>query len=166
MANPLQMLKLEMRAYQHIEEIEVNAAPDRVWKTLVKPSEWFGFDPDKSKWPKSSLKAAPGGLFTVTFGDGTTMLHGTVTYIEPGKLMRISGPFGLTHLAVNNTVIFELQPHGDGKKTLLRMGRRTFGYVDDTVEERARNGSKRMLGMIKEAAEASGKTKKGTKKKS
>ncbi len=159
MANPLQMLNLEVKAFQHIEEIAVDASPKKVWDALLSPEEWFGFDPDKKKWPKTSLKAKPGEPFKVKFPNGTSMVHGTVTYVEPGKLLRLSGQFGLTHLAVNCVFIFELQPQEDGAKTLLRLGRRVFGYIDDTVEERTKGGWKHMLGQIKTAAEAKAKKK-------
>ncbi len=164
MANPLQMLNLSIKGFQHIEEVPVEASPERVWKAITSPEEWFGFDPDKNKWPKSSLKAKPGEQFAAKGANGTMMLHGTVTYVEPGKLLRISGSFGLTHLPVNSTFIFELQPQEDGTKTLLRLGRRTFGFIDDSVEERMKGGWQRLLGQIKAAAEASkgkGKKKKG-----
>ncbi|HVT82494.1 MAG TPA: hypothetical protein VHM90_17770, partial [Phycisphaerae bacterium] len=77
-----------------------------------------------------------------------------VTQIENNQLLRLSGPFGMQHLPVNNAIIFELQPKNDGKETLLRTAQRTFGFIDAELEMRYRTYVwPRMLPQIKEVAE-------------
>ena len=153
MANPLQMLKLKPAAHQFIVEVPINAAPKKVWSTLVNPNKWFFFDPDKTKRSKHTLDLSPGGLWTGRHPSGSGTLMGTVTYYEPGKLLRVAGPLGMSHLATNNLIIFELQPSADGKTTTLRVGTRLFGFLDKDAKTRIGGAWERVLGNLKVAAE-------------
>ena len=153
MANPLQMLKLKTTALQFIQEVPINAAPKKVWSPILKPSAWFYFNPDKTTRAKHTLELRPGGQWTSQYKDGTAMLLGTVTYFEPGKLLRLAGPMGMTHLPANNVFIFELQPSSDGKKTTLRVGTRLFGFLHSDVKKHVPEAWKMLLGQLKSAAE-------------
>src|SRR2546423_8450095 len=134
MANPLTLLKLKPRALQFIQEVPVDAPPARVWETLVNVGRWWGFDPgDRPKW---TLELWPGGRFLSESSDGIQMLHGLVTYIEPNKLLRMSGQMGQSHLPVMHAFIWELQPRNDGRTTLLRFGQRSHGLVDADIGKR------------------------------
>ena len=153
MANPLQMLKLKPTALQFIEEVAINAAPKKVWATTAKPGSWFFFNPDKATHSKHSFELKVGGMWTAANPNGSSGLMGTVSYIEPGKLLRISGPLGLTHVPTTNVLIFELVPSADGKKTTLRVGTRMFGFLDKDVKKRFGDAWKMLLGQLKAAAE-------------
>ncbi len=118
---------------------------------MTNPSGWFIF-PDM-QGVKSTLDLRPGGLWTMQTPDGAQTFMAQVTLIEPEKLLRVSGPFGLSHLPVNNVMIYELQPQNDGKTTLLRVGQRTFGYVDADLQSRYSGGWKKFLEAIKNLAE-------------
>lgn len=154
MANPLKELPLAPLGFQRIQELPIDAPPARVWETLINPNNWFGFEPDKANWPKCSLELKPGGLWTMQGPDGAAFLMGTVTHIEPHKLLRFSGSMGMTHLPCINVFIYELQPQHDGKGTLLRVGQRTFGYIDADVETRTAAGWGQLMQNLKVAAEA------------
>jgi len=153
MANPLKLLKLKATGFQFIEEIHIDANPKKVWAAVTNPGKWFGFDPDPKKWNKHTMDVTPGGKWISTAKDGTTFMLATVTYIEPGKLLRLIGQIGMTHLPVSNVFIFELQPQKAGKATLLRLGQRTFGFGDADLEERIHGAWKKLLPNIKTAAE-------------
>jgi uncharacterized protein YndB with AHSA1/START domain len=152
MANPLKLLKLKPTGFQFIQEIPISSPPAKVWSSLLKIGQWFRFDAN-SPWPKHTLEAKPGGKWISTSKDKSTALHGVVTCIEPGKLLRISGQLGMTHLPVQTVVIFELQPKSNGKTTLLRLGHRTYGFVDADVEKRFKGGWSHLLPQIKAVAE-------------
>lgn len=153
MANPLKQLDLIQSGFQHIFEIPVAATPAKVWTTVLHPGSWFGFDPDRSSWSKHTLELAPGGKWTSKNPNGNEALMAMVTLIEPGKLLRLTGPIGLSHLPVINVIIFELQPQADGKSTLLRVAHRCSGYMDAEVEKRYHGAWTHLLGQLKGVAE-------------
>ena len=150
MANPLKMLTLESQGIQFIHETPVSAPPEKVWAAVKNPSDWFYFGERRSK---HTLDLRAGGQWIAVNKDGSENLFGRVVYLEPGKLLRINGQLGLTHLPVNCVVIFELQPQNDGKATLLRIGMRIFGFIDADVKERYEGAWQKLMGQIKTLAE-------------
>jgi uncharacterized protein YndB with AHSA1/START domain len=153
MANPLKMLKLKPSGFQFLHETPLHETPAKVWKTLINPTSWFGFTPVGEKNHKQSFTLAPGGLWTVTNPDGNSMLIATVTYIEPGKLLRLSGPMGLAHLPVINAFIFELVPTDNGKTTLFRTAHRCYGSITADIKGNYTGAWKHLLAKFKYAAE-------------
>ena len=153
MANPLKELPLQNVSFQRIQETSIDAPPAKVWAALVKPNNWFGFDADRATWPKSTLDLKPGGSWVMEGKDGMASLMGTVTHIEPGKLLRFSGQMGMTHVPCLCVFIFELQPKNDGKGTLLRVGQRVSGYMDPEAEKRSEGGWQQLMGNLKKASE-------------
>jgi uncharacterized protein YndB with AHSA1/START domain len=151
MANPLQILPLKTLAIQFIEETTIAAPNQKVWSTVINPTAWFQFDADPAKHGKHSFELRPGGQWTATNPSGSANLLGTVVYYEPGKLLRIQGQVGLSHLPVNGVVIFELQEKDGG--TLLRVGMRLIGFMDEGVEARYQGAWKHLLSQIKAASE-------------
>jgi uncharacterized protein YndB with AHSA1/START domain len=144
------MLKLRADGFQFIQETPIDAPPAKVWKSLLDVRGWWGFGPVEKR-PKVSFAARAGGQWRSQAPDGTEALHATVTYMEPGKLLRMQGQMGLTHLPVTSVIIFELQPRGKG--TLLRMAQRTYGFMDAGVKKRYQGGWKQILPQIKQFAE-------------
>ena len=153
MANPLKMLKLKATGIQFILEIPIEASPRIVWATILNTPAWFGFDDDRSRWPKQTFEAWPGGRWVMEHPGGPSYLFATITQVEPEKLLRLSGSMGMNHLPVSGAVIFELQPRKDGKTTLLRVGTRMFGYLDKDVKKRYQSGWKKLFAQLKSAAE-------------
>ena len=153
MANPLKMLKLKPTGIQFIQEVPIDAPPKKVWSSMLDVNTWFIYDANDPNPAKHSLNLKAGGQWTGVRKDGSAMLMGTVTYFEPGKLLRISGQLGMTHLPMQAVVIFELQPKGDGKKTLLRVGTRMYGFMLGDVKKNIQGGWKHFLGQLKTLAE-------------
>ncbi len=150
MANPLKMLKLKPTGFQYIHETPINAPPKKVWAALLKPETWFWFDEsDKSK---QTFEAKPGGRWTIENAESSSLM-GIVTHVEPGKLLRLTGPMGLSHLAVANAFIYELQPQNGGKTTLLRAAQRTFGFLTPGIKNDYAGGWKHLMGKLKAVAE-------------
>jgi uncharacterized protein YndB with AHSA1/START domain len=153
MANPLKLLKLKADGFQFIHGLPIDAPPKKVWASLLKVDRWFGMEADRKRGLKATLEAWPGGRWIIKSHDGVERLFGLVTQIEPGKLLRLSGTMGLSHLPANNVLIFELQPRDDGKSTLLRFGQRTFGLLTADVKKNVPNAWKQMLPNLKALAE-------------
>jgi hypothetical protein len=146
MANPLKLLKLKPTGFQFIEELPIEASPKKVWSSLLKVEKWFRFDPDPKKASKHTFEATAGSRWLSTNWEGNTVCHGTVTYVEPGKLLRVEGQIGATHLPVTTVVIFELQPQAERNAQWQEQHERTLaGYaahnaqVADALLQRSRN---------------------------
>jgi uncharacterized protein YndB with AHSA1/START domain len=161
-ANPLKMLKLKPQGFQFIQELKVEASTQRTWDALLDVRGWFKFDPTMENKGRT-LEVWPGGRFYNTLPDGTQMYYGMVTHIEPGKLLRLSGPMGNTHMPVESVYIFEIQPRGTNA-SLLRFGQRTYGYIDNDLAKRMKGGWGKLLPQLVALAEA-GATKKSSKRK-
>jgi uncharacterized protein YndB with AHSA1/START domain len=153
MANPLKLLKLKPTNFQFIQELPINAPPKKVWSSLLSVGKWFGFESNAKEWNKGTLEPRLGGRWYFKAKDGTESLFATVTHIEPGKLLRVSGSIGLTHLPVTSVCIFELQPKNNGKTTLLRLGQRTFGFIDADRKKGYQGGWKQLTAQLKKLAE-------------
>lgn len=153
MANPLKELPLQPIGFQRIQEVHILAAPKKVWAALAEVGKWFVFNPDPATHPKQTIEMKAGGQWIVLHKDGGSSLSATVTHIEPEKLLRLSGPMGMSHLPVMNAFIFELQPKAQGKETLLRMAQRTFGFIDPELEGRYGGAFGMLLNNIKALAE-------------
>jgi uncharacterized protein YndB with AHSA1/START domain len=150
MANPLKLLKLKPSHFQFIQELKIDAPVERVWASVLDVGHWFHFDPTSKDTAR--LEAWAGGRFYAERADGSSSLHAIITHLEPGKLLRMTGPMGLSHLPATNVFIFEVQPRGKG--SLLRVCQRTFGFIDATVGKRYQGGWRQLLPQIKALAES------------
>ncbi len=152
MANPLKELSLKPIGFQFIQELPIDAPPEKVWAALLNVGDWFRMEDGRPR-PKTTLDARPGGQWLSYAADGTASLFATVTLVEPKKLLRLAGQIGMSHLPVTHVVIFELQPRAGGKATLLRLGQRSFGFMEEDTEKRMQGGWGQLLPQLKEAAE-------------
>jgi len=153
MANPLKMLKLKPIGFQFITECPINASPKKVWSSLINVEKWFRFNPDPKKASKQTLQPTAGGRWLSKTWEGNSIFMATVTYVEPGKLLRLVGQFGSTHLPISTVLIFELQPQAGGKSTLLRLGQRSIGFIEADMKKRYQGIWDRLLPQLKELAE-------------
>ena len=152
MANRIKLLKLKQRGFQFVQNISIAAPPAKAWAALLDMQGWFQFADGHTA--KITFDPRLGGLFATESRDGSvTMLHGVVAHLEPNRVLRINGPMGVTHLPINNVMIWELYPQAGGKRTLLRFCQRTFGFLTDDIEKNFRGGWSKLLPQLKALAE-------------
>ena len=151
MPKPLKLLSLKPGAFQFIQEVKIDAPPARAWKALMNVQGWWKYTMVSGGKPK--LEPWAGGRFYEAGRNGVEALHGVITYIEPNKLLRLSGQLGMSHLPVNHVYIFELQPGGKG--TLLRLCHRSHGYMTAKLKEDFQAGWPGLLKELKKLAEES-----------
>jgi uncharacterized protein YndB with AHSA1/START domain len=150
MPNPLKLLKLKPGGFQFIQEVPIAAKPAKVWKTIMNVGKWWAF-PMTGEKGKMKIEPYAGGRFYETNPNGVEALHAHISYLEPNKLVRFTGPMGASHLPITNTFIFELQPKGKG--TLLRLCHRGHGMFTDGKAPKYEGGWKELLASLKKVAE-------------
>ena len=126
------------------QEVEITATPERVFDALTaQVGAWWSqhFSPA----PRAiALEPWPGGRFYEEFGGGVDAmgtggaLYATVTYLEPGRRLALTGPFGMPG-PVLGLVSFDLEPRADGAATLVRLSHHAVGAID--ADTRARYGA-------------------------
>jgi uncharacterized protein YndB with AHSA1/START domain len=111
------------------QTVTVAAPAAKAWAALIDIRSWW----DKSHtWSGDaanlSLEPAPSGCFCEKLPGGGGVRHMTVVYVEPNKLLRLSGGLGpLQDLAVAGAMTFKLT-EAQGKTT-LEMTYKIGGYA-------------------------------------
>jgi uncharacterized protein YndB with AHSA1/START domain len=111
------------------ETVTVAAPAAKTWAALIEPRTWW----DKSHtWSGDaanlSLDATPGGCFCEKLPGGGGVHHQTVVYVEPNKLLRLTGGLGpLQDMAVNAVMTIKLTEAAG--KTTIELIYRTGGYL-------------------------------------
>jgi uncharacterized protein YndB with AHSA1/START domain/DNA-binding transcriptional ArsR family regulator len=129
----------------HIEqELVIHASPQQVFEALtIGIDAWWmkGFESPHSTF---HLEPMAGGRFYEDFGQGRgSAFFATVTYLEPGKKLRLMGPMGMSG-PVMGTIAFDLVPERDG--TRLTLSHRVVGAVDEDDRETYTHGWQELLG--------------------
>lgn len=129
----------------HIEqELVIHAEPHQVFEALTTGVDaWWakGFASPNSTF---HLEPVAGGRFYEDFGQGRgDALFATVTYLEPGKKLRLMGQMGMSG-PVMGTIAFDLLPERNG--TRLKLTHRAMGAVDDDDRETYTHGWQELLG--------------------
>ena len=106
-----------------------------VWRMLTgHVSEWWdGNHTYSGSAANMFIEARPLGCFCETLGDGGAVVHMTVTMINPGKVLRLTGglgPIGL--MGAEGNMVFSLVD--DGENTQLSLEYRVGGYHPDGLE--------------------------------
>jgi len=99
----------------------VGRSPDAQWAALI---DWPGWWPDAHSWSGSAanldLDPEADGELEEEWGDGNSVLHGIVLNAQPGKLLRMTAPFGpLQAMPVTAILDIALTPEGDGTRVTL-----------------------------------------------
>jgi uncharacterized protein YndB with AHSA1/START domain len=111
------------------QTLTVAAPAAKAWAALIDPRSWW----DKSHtWSGDaanlSLEAKSNGCFCEKLAGGGGVRHMTVVYVEPRKVLRMSGGLGpLQDLAVSGAMTFKLT-EAEGKTT-LEMTYKIGGYA-------------------------------------
>lgn len=110
------------------ETAHIAASPDAVYATLIHPETWWNADHTFSgNSANLSMDAKAGGCFCETWKDGSVR-HATVVFAQPGKALRLRGPFGpFQGQGVASALTFTLKPDGTG--TAFKLEDIVGGYM-------------------------------------
>jgi uncharacterized protein YndB with AHSA1/START domain len=105
----------------------IQAAPAEVYRRLLRVGEWWNSEHTYSRDARNlSIEDHAGGCFCEKLANGS-VLHMTVEFASPGKLLRMSGGLGpLQTVASAGSMTVELQPEGAG--TRLNLTYMVSGY--------------------------------------
>lgn len=119
----------------------VTADPQSAWKTLIEDVDLW-WPKDHSWWGKASkltIEPRAGGCFCEVAdpqraGARQQALHMTVTFVDPGKLLRMTGGLGpLQGMGLHGALEFRLAPEGGG--TRITLWYRAGGYTPDDLSK-------------------------------
>lgn len=122
-----------------VNEVTIDATGEMAWKAAIKDiGLWWSSDHTISgDAGRLSITAVPQGCFCESFGEGAGVVHLTVTMVNPGVIIRLTGglgPLGLMGVNGNMTWEFEVVEHGTKVKFTYAVG----GYRPeglDTIAE-------------------------------
>jgi len=135
-----------------LASVEIEADPATVWTSLIDDvGAWWphSFSDD----PKISLEPWVGGRFLEEFGEGGGALYAVVTYLEPGKVLRVSGAMGMPG-ARQYVKTYRLEPNGTG--TTVSTEASMLGDIDPDRRESYRSGGVELLAALKRFVESGG----------
>ncbi len=129
----------------HIEqELVITAEPQQVFEALTTGVDAWWMQGFESPHSTFHLEPVAGGRFYEDFGQGRgSALYATVTYLEPNKKLRMTGPMGMRG-PVMGTIAFDLVAEGNG--TRLKLSHRVMGAVNDDDRETYTHGWQELLG--------------------
>lgn len=101
------------------------------WQALVADIDrWW--PKDHSWWgaaSRLSIDPRAGGCFCEIADDGRQALHMTVTFVDPGKTLRLLGGLGpLQGMGLHGAMEFRLEPAPEGAGTVIALRYRVGGY--------------------------------------
>jgi hypothetical protein len=110
------------------------ATPPEAYEAFVAIGEWW--DPAHSysgDAARLSLELKPGGAFLETLGDGGFVKHLELTYLEPGKEIRLLGGLGpLQPMGLHGAMTVQFLPAGEGSKIVMLYN--VSGFSDTGLE--------------------------------
>jgi uncharacterized protein YndB with AHSA1/START domain len=112
------------------QKLVIAAGPDKVYAALIEPGKWWSpghtFSGDSANM---SLDAHAGGCWCETLKNGGSVLHMTVVYVDPGKVLRLRGALGpFQSTGMDGALTITLDPAKDGGTT-VEMTYNLGGYV-------------------------------------
>lgn len=98
------------------ETAHVASTPDKAYAGLLTPSHWWNSDHSFSgNAANFTLEARAGGCWCETLPDGGSVQHMTVTYLAPGKVLRLRGALGpLGSMPIEGVMTWTLKGAGGG----------------------------------------------------
>jgi uncharacterized protein YndB with AHSA1/START domain len=116
-------------------ETHIAASPDKVYAAIIEPARWWSSDHTFSGDAHNlRLDAKAGGCFCETLRNGGSVMHLTVVYADPGKVLRLRGalgPFQALGVAGALTWTLESAAHGTDLTVTYALG----GYNKDGFAE-------------------------------
>jgi uncharacterized protein YndB with AHSA1/START domain len=116
---------------------DVAAPPAEAWQALLRLPQWWSDQHTFSgRAANMSLKPQAGGCWCERWGDGRSVLHGQVAWVQAPQTLRVYANLGpLQELAVNGVLTFTLREQ-DGKTT-VRLTYRVSGAPDAGLDKLA-----------------------------
>ena len=108
-----------------VNEVVIDAERDAVWASAVgNVAAWWSSDHTISgDASRLDITAVPQGCFCEHFGESSGVVHMTVTMVNPGVVIRLTGGLGpLGLMGVNGNMTWEFESAEDGTKV-------TFTYA-------------------------------------
>ena len=102
-----------------VNEVVVDAEKDAVWRAAIEDvGLWWSSDHTISgDASRLSITAVPQGCFCESFGQGAGVVHLTVTMVNPGVVIRLTGGLGpLGLMGVNGNMTWEFEAVEDGTR--------------------------------------------------
>ena len=121
---------LQSNGFTLDQKIDIQAPPDKVYAALLEPGKWWSAAHTFSGDAKNmTLDARPGGCWCETLPNGGGVMHMTVVYVDPGKMLRLRGalgPFQSTGMDGTMTVTVDAKKAGG---TALEWSYSLGGYI-------------------------------------
>lgn len=125
-----EVVDLQANGFSLRQKIAIAAAPDKVYAALIEPAKWWSkyhtFSGDAANM---TLEARPGGCWCEKLPNGGGVLHMTIVYADPGKMLRMRGalgPFQSTGMEGTMTITLDAAKGGG---TDLELNYNLGGYV-------------------------------------
>ena len=122
-----------------VNEVIIDASRQDVWKAAIEDiGTWWSSDHTVSgDASRLSITAVPQGCFCESFGAGAGVVHLTVTMVNPGVVIRLTGGLGpLGLMGVNGNMTWEFDDADEG--AMVRFTYAVGGYRPeglDTIAE-------------------------------
>jgi uncharacterized protein YndB with AHSA1/START domain len=142
-------MKLEDMTLDVEQQIEIKAAPEKVFKVML---DRLGKDntTPAGESLQLQLEAKPGGRWFRDRGNGIGHLWGFVQVIKPPSLLELSGPLFMSYPAHNHVEV-KVEKTATGSRVTLR--HRAIGLIDPEHRKGVSTGWGHMLAEMKKAAE-------------
>ncbi|MEO1037122.1 MAG: ATPase [Pseudomonadota bacterium] len=116
-------------------EITTSALPAKVWTTLTENVDawWHPDHTFSGDAANLSIDATPLGCFCERLDDGGSVVHLTVTFIQRGEMLRLTGGLGpLGLMGVDGNMTISVIPANGG--TILKLVYTVGGYSPDGLD--------------------------------
>ncbi len=114
--------------------VEVDVSPNKAYGQFLRVGEWWNADHTWFGDAKNLyIEPVAGGCFCETSGD-RSVLHMLVSFVEPGKSIRMLGGLGpLQEMGLQGVLTFQFDPLDDGG-TRITHEYRVSGYTKDGLK--------------------------------
>ncbi len=101
-------------------EAQSTLSADELWQRLTQPATWWHPDHTYSGRAENlSLNAEVGGVWREDWDEGA-VIHGTITFLRRGEILRMNAPFGpLQALGAYTIWTITISQDGDGSKVVF-----------------------------------------------
>ncbi|HWA89383.1 MAG TPA: SRPBCC family protein [Rhizomicrobium sp.] len=125
-----EVVDLQSNGFTMDQKIEIQATPDKVYAALIDPAHWWSSGHTFSGDAKNmTFDARPGGCWCETLPNGGGVLHMTVVYVAPGKVVRMRGALGpFQPTGMDGAITVTVDP-AKGGSTMLEWSYSLGGYI-------------------------------------